>query len=205
MDRQILVECGNTWFEFTMSHMEDFCVEILFSLCFGRMENVNADDIPLVFNSAQKKLGFDFARETLEQAFIRYFKENHCTLTLPLVGTQFYSWNAKPKVLDRLCDNLNVADLFCHAEQIRRAKHDFYASLKTVVQAEPYNPHDKNAILVSIESPEAKICGNLGLEKAGYIRALAAKVIRLAKPTKMGYKGNIASISPRDIVIQVTV
>ena len=86
------------------------------------MENIIPDSIPLVFNTAQKKMDLDQSRESLEQAFIRYFKETSCTVTLPLVGTQYYSWNAAPEVLDRLCDNLAVDDLLCHAEKIRRAK-----------------------------------------------------------------------------------
>lgn len=34
------------------------------------------------------------------------------------------------------------------------------------------------------ESIDAKIAGNPGLEKAGYVRAAAAKIIRAAKPEK---------------------
>ena len=182
--------------------MEEFSVEILFSLCFGRMQNVNPSEIPLVFNSARGKLGFDPSRESLEQAFMRYFKEKSVTLTLPLVGTQFYYWECEPKVLEKLCDSLNSEDLLGAAQKIRKAKHDFYASLKTTVQAEPYNPHDENSILVCIEDIEAKICGNPGLSKAGHIRALAAKVLRQAKPKKMAYKAELASIA-REIVVRV--
>ena len=78
-------------------------------------------------------------------------------------------------------------------------------SIECAVQAEPYNPHDKNAILVSIESPSAKICGNPGLEKAGHIRALAAKIIREAKPQKMAYEAKLCSLSYRTICVQVRV
>ena len=191
--------------QLTQYIMDDLSAEILFSLCFGRMNNTDEDDIPLVLDSARQKLGFDPARESLEQAFIRYFKERRCTLTLPLVGTNYYDWEAEPKILDRLCDNLNVDDLLGHAQKIRRARHDFYASLRTVVQAEPYNPHDQYAILASIEGVESKICGNAGLEKVGHIRASAARAIRLAKPQKIGYEAKLARLSKRDIVVQVTV
>lgn len=34
------------------------------------------------------------------------------------------------------------------------------------------------------ENIDAKIAGNPGLEKAGYVRAAAAKIIRAAKPEK---------------------
>jgi hypothetical protein len=185
--------------------MEDLSVEILFSLCFGRMSNADEDDVPLVLDSARQKLDFDPSRETLEQAFIRYFKERRCTLTLPLVGTNYYDWEAEPEVLRRLCDKLDASDLLGNAQKIRCAKHDFYAALRTVVQAEPYNPHDQYAILASIEGIESKICGNVGLEKVGHIRATAARVIRLAKPQQMGYEAKLARLSKRDIVVQVTV
>lgn len=56
--------------------------------------------------------------------------------------------------------------------------------LLAAVQAEPYNPVDKNAISVLLENIDSKITGNPGLEKAGYVRAMAAKVIREAKPSK---------------------
>lgn len=185
--------------------MEGLSVEILFSLCFGRMNNTDEDDIPLVLDSARQKLDFAPARESLEQAFIRYFKEHGCTLTLPLVGTNFYDWEAEPEVLHRLCDKLDVDDLLGYAQKIRRVRHDFYAALRTVVQAEPYNPHDQYAILASIEGIESKICGNAGLEKVGHIRATAARAIRLAKPRQMGYVAKLARLSKRDIVVQVTV
>ena len=71
--------------------------------------------------------------------------------------------------------------------------------------AEPYNPHDQNASIVSIENPEAKICGNPGLEKAGHIRALAAKIIREAKPQKMAYGGKLCSLTCHTICVQVMV
>ena len=139
--------------------MEDLCAEILFSLCYGRMQNVVPDSIPLLFNSAKKKLNFDSSRETLDQAYMRYFKDNAVTLTLPLVGTGFYNWEDEmcPDALEKLCDNLSAENLLGAAEKIRKAKHDFYKSLECAVQAEPYNPHYRNAIIASIENPSAKI------------------------------------------------
>ena len=187
--------------------MEEVSVEVLFSLCYGRMQNVEADEIPLVFNSAKKKLNFDASREILDQAFMRYFKQNSVTLTLPLVGTNFYNWtdDITPEALEKLTDNLSVDDILAHAQKIRSTKHKFYEGLECTVQAEPYNQHDKNAILVSIESPSAKISGNAGLEKAGHIRALAAKIIREAKPQKMAYSAKLYSLTYRSICVQVTV
>lgn len=104
--------------------MEDLCAEILFSLCYRKMQNVEPDSIPLLFNSAKKKLDFDSSRESLAQVFMRYFKDNAVTLTLPLVGTCYYDWEDEmcPYVLEKLCDNLSAENLLGAAEKIREAK-----------------------------------------------------------------------------------
>lgn len=185
--------------------MDSLSVEILFSLCYGKMKNVNPDEIPLIFNNAKKKLNFDPSKETLDQAFIRYMKNNEVTLTLPLVGTQFYDWEPEPSIFDKLTDNLGFENLLGKGQKIRNAKHDFYADLETVVQAEPYNPYDKNSILVCIENIDSKICGNPGLDQAGHIRALAAKVIRESKEEKMSFNSKLVSLSYSGIVVQVTI
>jgi len=194
-----------TFAPLTQYIMEPLSVEILFSLVYGRMCNIDAETIPLIFNVAKKKLGFDSAKESLDQAFMRYFKENSTTLTLETVGTSHHSWESYSEILDNMADNLNPEDLFGAAEKIRKAKHQFFDNLETAVQAEPYNPVDKNAIAILIEDIDSKITGNPGLEKAGYIRALAAKVIRESKPEKMAYNGKLVRLSGRDIVVQVTI
>ena len=193
--------------QLTQFILEPICVEILFSLCFGRLNNALPDDVSLIFENVKKKLDFDPSRESLEQAFMRYFKKNEVTLTLPLVGTNFYHWDDDivPESLTKLTDNLSAQDLPAAAEKIRNAKHSFYESLKVSVQAEPYNRVDKNSILVCIENVEAKLFGNPGLEKAGHIRALAAGIIREAKPKKMSYTAKLASLNYREIVVQFTV
>lgn len=185
--------------------MEPLSVEILFSLAYGRMSNIDAETVPLIFNVAKKKLGYDSAKETLDQAFMRYFKENSVILTLETVGTSHHSWESYSEVLDNMADDLNPEDLLGAAEKIRKAKHQFFDNLETAVQAEPYNPADKNAISVLIENIDSKITGNPGLEKAGFVRALAAKVIRESKPEKMSYNGKLVRLSGRDIVVQVTI
>lgn len=184
--------------------IKDFSVEILFSLCFGRLIEVLPEKIPLIYDSAIKKLNLE-PSESLEQGFIRYLKQNELCISLPLVGTQFYNWDSSPNVLEHLTDNLFCDNLLERAEKIRYIKHNFYENLETVVQAEPYNHADKNSILTCIENIESKINGNVGLEKVGHIRALASKVIRLAKPSKINFDGKLLRLSHRDIVVQVTV
>ena len=193
--------------QLTQYIMEPLCVEILFSLSYGKMSNIDPDDIPLIFESAKKKLEFDTSRESLDQAFMRYFKKNTVTVTLPLVGTNFYHWDDDivPEALTKLTDNLSAEDLAGRTKKIRASKHNFYESLKVSVQAEPYNVHDKNSILVCIENVEAKLFGNPGLEKAGHIRALAAEIIREAKTSKMSYTAKLSNLSYREIVVQFIV
>ncbi|MGN0756422.1 hypothetical protein [Treponema sp.] len=55
------------------------------------------------------------------------------------------------------------------------------------------------------ESIDAKIAGNPGLEKAGYIRATAAKIIRAAKPEKMSFKAELLRIDCRNVVIKIEI
>ncbi len=193
--------------QLTQYILEPLCVEILFSLCYGKMNNLDPDNIPLIFENAKKKLEFDSSRENLDQALMRYIKKNSVTLSLPLVGTNFYHWDddIEPEALSKLTDNLSPEDLPAATEKIRKAKQSFYESLKVSVQAEPYNRVDKNSILVCIENVEAKLFGNPGLEKAGHIRTLAAQIIRESKPRKMSYDCKLSSLSHREIVVQFTV
>ena len=80
------------------------------------------EDFEVVYASAIEKLDYDSSRESIEQALTRYFKKNTATITLPLVGTCFYNWNAEPCALEKLTDNLSCEDLSGTAEKIREAK-----------------------------------------------------------------------------------
>ena len=75
-------------------------VEILFSLLFGSFSGITEKDIPLIFDAAKKKLSFHSESETLEQAFIRYFKEKSVTLSLAVVGMRHHSWSPFSDLLD---------------------------------------------------------------------------------------------------------
>ena len=105
--------------QLTQYIMGPLCVEILFSLSYGKMNNIDPDDIPLIFDSVEEKLDYDSSRETLEQAFKRYFKKNEVTVTLPLVGTNFYHWDDDivPEALTKLTDNLSADELTGNAEK----------------------------------------------------------------------------------------
>lgn len=131
--------------------IEPISAEILFSLLFGRLYNIEGNEIPLVLTAAKKKLSYICESETLEQAFARYFKENKVCLTLPVVGMNYHRWSPYSDFLDGLAENLRAEDLLVQTEKIRKAKHDFYSSLEIAVQTEPYNPADENAVAVMSE------------------------------------------------------
>lgn len=198
-------KCFDKFAQLTQYIMEPLCAEILFSLAYGRLCNTDMDEISIIFDSAKKKLGYDPAKETLDQAFMRFFKENTVSLTLPAVGTAHHRWDCYSNQLEHLADNLSAEDLCGNARKIREAKHKFYAELETAVQAMPYNPADKNAISISIENIDAKVSGNPGLELAGYIRATAAETIREAKPEKLSYNGRLMRLSDSEIIVQLTI
>lgn len=185
--------------------IEPIVAEMLFSLVFGSWNDVNEDEFPLLFNLAKRKIKFDSSREDLAQAFTRYFKENKTELTLQVVGNNHQSWDAESEILNLVSSNFTPANFLDEAEKFKKAKQDFYSSLKVNIQAEPYNPADKNAIAVMIEDIDSKLSGNEGLKKAGYIRATAAKIIREAKEEKISYGGKLVRLSGREIVVCVNV
>ena len=185
--------------------LEPLCVEILFSICFGQMDEADENQVPLIFNSAKKKLGFKTQEESLQQSFVRYFKENQVAVTMEVVGTCFHHWNPTPESLETMLTHISWSDFDKHCATIRKIRQNFYESLKVSVQAEPYNSHDPNAILVSIEDTQSKICGYTGLAKAGYIRRTGAEIIRTAKETKVNYNASLASISRNNIVVRMTI
>lgn len=53
------------------------------------------------------------------------------------------------------------------------------------------------------ENIDAKIAGNPGIEKAGYVRAAAAKIIRAAKTEKMSFKAELMRIDCRNVVLKI--
>lgn len=185
--------------------IEPVAAEMFFALEFGGWKCPEENEIPLLFNLAKRKINLDSAREDLAQAFTRYFKENETSLTLPVVGNSHHPWDAESEILNSVPSNFTPADFLGEAEKFKKAKHDFYSNLKVSVQAEPYNPADKNAIAVMIEDIDSRLSGNGGLEKAGYIRATAAEILREAKEDKISYGGKLVRLSGREIAVRVNV
>ena len=148
----------------------------------------------LLYCAAKDVLKPDVQNETPEQMFIRYFKNHDTAFTIGLVGTNFYGWNDGSGFLDDALSDKIGEDILSGTQKVRDAKKKLYASLRVSVQAEPYNPHDANAISVSIENVYAKACGNAGLQRAGYIRATGAAILRAAKPNAFRFNARLARI-----------
>lgn len=176
---------------------------ILFSICFGRMNTIAPEAIPLVFEAAKEQLSFDPAKESLEQALVRYLAERKDSITVQIVGTHHYDWDSSTPYLGNLTNNIKAENLASQMEAIRKAIHDFYAGLECSVQAEPYNNADKNAIAVFIEDTYSKFMGNCGMKKAGYVRAIGAKLLRDAQPKRMSWGGRLMRISSNNYVVMI--
>lgn len=189
--------------------VESKIVEIFFSEMFGTFYSStdNYGSLRFLSENFEKKINFKLKSETLEEAFIRYFKENksnkEITFSLPIVGTDFGNWNVETRILNRLLNQLNAESFETQIESIKNVKHNFYKSLEVLAQIEPYNKADKNAIVVMIDDVAAKISGYGGKSKAGYIRRTAAEIIRLARHELITFETKILRISS-EIVISLT-
>lgn len=131
-------------------------------------------------------------KESMEEMFIRFFKEEEPReFTIGLVGSQCHSWNDGFYAIEKAINHHVAKDFVEGFAALRAARQKFFDGLKVCMQAEPYNPHDPNAIGVSIEDMEAKIAGNGGKTKAGYIRATGAAILRKALPGKLAYTARL--------------
>lgn len=197
----------NKFSQMTQFILSPIAVEVLFTLVYARMESADPKGYPMIFETAKKVLNYDSSKETLEQAFIRYMKKNQMTLTLPLVGTEYAEWG-QTVIGDCMCvlnTKLDADDILNSSEKIRNAKRQVFENLEVALQAEPYNVHDRNSIVCSIEDVEAKLLTNPGLVKAGHIRATAAAIIRESKPEKISFKAKLQRVCYDGIVVKIEI
>lgn len=182
--------------------------EALFAWMFGRMNcssnlphfyplaiNISANETDtgiILYAAAKDALKPEPHKESIEEMFIRYFQEHRGTdFTIGIVGSQCHFWVNGFSKLESAIEHHAAKDFVDGLTALREARQKFFDSLTVTVQAEPYNPHDANAIGVSIEDIEAKISGNGGKTKAGYIRATGAAILRKARPDLFAYKASL--------------
>lgn len=200
--------------------------EALFAWMFGRMYNdsnllhfystganisANETDTGIILYAAAKDaLKPEPHKESVEEMFIRYFQENRdVDFTIGIVGSQCHFWTNGFGKLESAISHHVAKDFVEGLATLREARQKFFDGLAVAMQAEPYNPHDSNAIGVSIEDMEAKISGCGGKTKAGYIRATGAALLRKARPEQFAYKAKLWRIgnsqdSKQGVVLRVT-
>ena len=119
--------------------------------------------------------------------FIRYFREaDSIDFTIGLVGATNHPWVAGIEKFESVVKTATAFRFFDDAA-VGAKSLEFFDSLSTKVQAEPYNPHDHNAISVSIDDLGAKLKGMQTKSKAGYLRATGAAILRKARPNLFAY------------------
>lgn len=199
--------------------------EALFAWMFGRMysdsrlhhfystgANISANETDtgvVLYAAAKEALKPEPHKESVEEMFIRYFHEHRgMDFTIGIVGSQCHFWTNGFSKLEAAINHHAAKDFVDGFAALREARQKFFDNLAVTVQAEPYNPHDANAIGVSIEDIEAKISGNGGKTKAGYIRATGAAILRKARPDLFAYKASLWRIgnsqdSKQGVVLKV--
>lgn len=183
--------------------------EALFAWVYGRLNgsesfaNAYRNSTPIstgeedagviLFHAAKDALKPNPAAETPDEMFIRYFrKRKECgeqmEFTIGLVGNNMHKWVDGIESLEKTVKEALGTGFMLDASAVANRKQQFMESLAVSMQAETYNPHDHNAIVVNIDDIPSKLKGAGGKSKAGYIRATGAAILRKALPGQLSYK-----------------
>ena len=152
------------------------------------------DTAAILYAAAREALKPEPNKETVEGMFIRYFKggENRrFDFTMGIVGAANHPWVDSIEKFDEIS---GAATGFHFADDPAKAgkkRSEIFESLKVKVQAEPYNPHDHNAISVFIDDLESVLEGTRNKSKAGYLRAMGAAILRKARPNLYSYESSL--------------
>jgi hypothetical protein len=142
----------------------------------------------ILFAAARDSLKPEPEKESPEEMFIRYFREcGNADLTIGIVGASCHPWIDGVEKFGVISDAAISFHFGDDPYAAGKKQQELFASLKAMVQAEPYNPHDHNAICVSIDDLESVLKGIPSKSKAGYIRATAAAILRKARPNLFSY------------------
>ena len=145
----------------------------------------------ILLEAAKDALKPNPEKESPEEMFIRYFREKESfDFTIGLVGATNHPWIAGIEKYESVVKAATAFRFFDDAA-VGAKSQEFFESLSTKVQAEPYNPHDHNAISVSIDDLGAKLKGMQTKSKAGYLRATGAAILRKARPNMFAYDSKL--------------
>ena len=145
----------------------------------------------ILLEAAKDALKPNPEKESPEEMFIRYFREKESfDFTIGLVGATNHPWIAGIEKYESVVKAATAFRFFDDAA-VGAKSQEFFESLATKVQAEPYNPHDHNAISVSIDDLGAKLKGLVSKSKAGYLRTTGAAILRKARPNMFAYDSKL--------------
>lgn len=196
----------------TLYIIEPVAAEALFAWIYGsfnnhnefstayhseKMFNPSATDTGAIFyEAAKKRLLPKPQTETPEEMFVRFFREQKgISFTIGTVGAQYHPWAKSGLAFLEKITRDKVGDDFVNGTQkVAAAKNELFKNISCAVQAEPYNPHDANAVSVLFDGIEAKIRGKASKKHAGYIRATGAAILRKAFPQKFAFKAELARL-----------
>jgi hypothetical protein len=146
----------------------------------------------ILFAAARDVLKPDPSKESPEEMFIRYFRETDSfDFTIGIVGATNHPWVSSIEKFESAAKAAAAFHFFDDSTKVAAKSLAIYDSLSAKVQAEPYNPHDHNAISVSIDDLGAKLKGMRAKSKAGYLRATAAAILRKARPNLFAYDSKL--------------
>ena len=146
----------------------------------------------ILLAAARDVLKPDPSKESPEEMFVRYFKDcESADFTIGLVGATNHPWVSSIEKFESAAKAAATFHFFDDSARVGAKSQAVYDSLTTRVQAEPYNPHDHNAISVSIDDLGAVLKGMQTKSKAGYLRATAAAILRKARPNLFAYDSKL--------------
>lgn len=186
--------------------------EALFAWVYGsfrgdsNFQHVYANDKPIstgetdtatiLFAAARDALNPEPGKESADAMFVRYFRgsgdsKRKFDFTIGIVGASNHPWVDGIEKFDIATDAATGFHFADSPEKAGKRRSEIFASLKAKVQAEPYNPHDYNAISVFIDDLESILKGIRGKSKAGYLRATGAAILRKARPNLFSYESSL--------------
>lgn len=150
------------------------------------------DVAAILLAAARDVLKPDPSKESPEEMFVRYFKDcESADFTIGIVGATNHPWVSCIEKFESAAKAAAAFHFFDDSTKVAAKSLAIYDSLTTKVQVEPYNPHDHNAISVSIDDLGAVLKGMQTKSKAGYLRATAAVILRKARPNLFAYDSKL--------------
>lgn len=153
------------------------------------------DTAAILFAAARDSLKPNPDKESPEKMFARFFaQEIPFDFTIGIVGANNHPWVDSLEAIDAITNTATAHEFAIDALSVGIKRQGLFEKLSASVQAEPYNPHDANAISVSIDNPHSMLKGFPGKSKAGYIRATGAAILRKARPNQFAYTASLERV-----------